>query len=125
MLSLLSFTSTAQNKKVGHLLDGTTIDYVYETVGGVHVELFNGQFHWHWTSGPDKGDTGTAPYQARKLSYKTYLVSFKTSNSSFVTIIFNFEKKLFYTSALLDPKTKTELVLFETGAIKTIKLKES
>jgi hypothetical protein len=125
MLSLLSFPSIAQNKKVGHLLDGTTIDYVYETAGGVHVELSNGQFHWHWTSGPDKGNTGTAPYQARKISYKTYMVYFKASNSTFVTIVFNFEKKLFYTSGLLDPKTKTEQVLFETGVIKALKLKES
>jgi hypothetical protein len=125
-LSLVSFSSIAQDKKVGHLLEGTSIDYVYQTVGGAHVELFNGQFHWKWTAGPGKGNTGSAPYQARKIGDKTYMVNFKVAGSSnFVTIIFNFDKKVLYTSALIDPKTKKEQVLFESGVIKQLKLKEN
>jgi len=122
-LSLLSFTAVAQDKKVGPLLDGTSIDYVYETVGAVHVELSNGQFHWHWAA---DGNTGTAPYQARKMGDKIYMVNFKVAGSSnFVTIVFNFDKMIFYTSALLDPKTDKEQVLFESGEIKKLKLKEN
>jgi hypothetical protein len=122
MLSLLSFSSIAQDKKAGHLLDGTKIDYVYQTVGAVHVNLSNGQFQWHWAT----GDTGSAPYRARKIGGNIYMVNFKVAGSSnFVTIIFNFDKKVFYTSALLDPKTKKEQVLFESGVIKQSTLKEN
>jgi hypothetical protein len=122
ILSLLSFTAIAQDKKAGPLLDGTSIDYVYETIGAVHVELSNGQFQWHWAN----GNTGSAPYQARKIGDKIYLVNFKVAGSSnFVTIVFNFDKMVFYTSALLNPKTDQELALFETGAIKKSTLKEN
>jgi len=122
ILSLLSFSSIAQGTKVGPLLDGTSIDYVYETIGGVHVELSNGQFQWHWAT----GNTGSAPYQARKIGDKIYMIYFKVAgNSSFVTIIFNFDKKIFYTSGIINPKTKNEQVLFETGVIKQLTLKEN
>jgi len=122
ILSLASFSSVAQDKKVGHLLDGTSIDYVYETMGGVHVDLSDGQFQWHWAS----GNTGSAPYQARKIGDKIYMVNFKVAGSSnFVTIVFDFDKKVFYTSALLDPKTEKEQVLFESGVIKQSTLKEN
>jgi MoaF N-terminal domain len=122
IFSLLCFSSVAQDKKAGPLLDGTSVYYVYKTVGGVHVELSNGQFRWHW----DSGNTGSAPYQARKIGDKIYLVNFKVAGSSnFVTIVFNFGKKVFYTSAILDPKTQKEQVLFETGPIKELKLKEN
>jgi hypothetical protein len=122
ILALLSFSSTAQDKKASHLLDGSSVDYVYKDLGGVHVDFSNGQFKWHWAS----GDIGSAPYQARKIGDKLYMVSFKVAgNSNFVTIIFNFDKKVFYTSGLLDPKTKKEQVLFESGMIKQLKLKEN
>ena len=123
MFFLLSFLSLAQGKKTEHLLDGTSIDYVYKDAGAVHVDLSNGQFHWHW---PADDDTGSAPYKARKIGDKTYMVNFEVAASSnFVTIIFDFGKKVFYTSALLDPKTKKEQVLFETGPIRQLTLKEN
>jgi hypothetical protein len=123
VLLLLSFSVVAQNKKAGPILDGTSIDYVYETVGAVHVELSDGQFHWHWAT---DGNTGSAPYQARKMGDKIYMVNFKVAGSSnFVTIVFNFAQKVFYTSGLLDPKTDKEQVLFESGIIKQFTLKEN
>jgi hypothetical protein len=121
MLFLLSISAVAQNKKVGHLLDGTSIDYVYKTIGGVHVKFSNGQFLWHWAT----GDTGSAPYQAQKIGDKTYMVNFKVAGSSnFVTIVFDFNKRVFYTSALFNPKTKDEQTVFESGVIKQLTLKE-
>ena len=122
MFCLLSLSSFAQAKNENHLLDGTSIDYVYKTAGAVHVELSDGQFHWHWKA---DGNTGSAPYRAQKLGDKTYMVNFKVAgNSNFVTIVFNFGKKVFYTSALFAPKTKDEQILFETGRIKQFALKE-
>jgi hypothetical protein len=126
MMFLLSFSAVAQDKKVGPLLDGTSVDYVYETFGAAHVEFSNGQYYWQWTAGPAKGGKGSAPYQARKIGPKTYMVSFKVSGSSnFVTIIFDFDKKALYTSALLFPKTKDEQVLFESGEIRRLRLNEN
>jgi hypothetical protein len=91
-------------------------------MGGVHVDFSAGQFKWHWAS----GNIGSAPYQARKIGDKIYMISFKVAGSSnFVTIIFNFDKKVFYTSGIINPKTKDETVLFETGAITQLKLKET
>jgi hypothetical protein len=118
----LSLSSVAQDKKVGHLLDGTSIEYVYESLGGVRIDFSDGQFKWHWAS----GDTGSAPYQARRIGNKIYIVNFEVAGSSnFVTIVFNFDKKLFYTSALFNPKTKAEQSLFERGVIKHLTLKEN
>jgi hypothetical protein len=123
LLSLLSLSSISQDKKVGHLLDGTSIDYVYKNAGAVHVKLTDGQFKWHWAV---DGDTGSAPYQARKMSEKIYMVNFKAAGSStFVTIVFDFNKEVFYTSGILDPKTDKEQVLFESGVIKQLTLKEN
>src|SRR5262249_104875 len=97
-----------------------------ETVGAAHVELSNGQYNWHWTAGPAKGNTGSAPYIARKIGDKIYMINFKVAGSSnFVTIIFNFDKKVLYTSALPDPKTTKEQTLFESGVIKQLKLREN
>ena len=126
LLALSSFSGVAQDKKVGRLLDGTTLHYAYETFGAAHVEFSNGQYKWQWTAGPAKGTKGSAPYQARKIGYETYMVEFEVPGSSnFVTILFEFDKKgpVHFRVAL--PKTKDEQVLFESGSIKQMKLNEN
>ena len=103
---LLSLSSVAQDKSDEHLLDGTSMDYYYQNGSGVHVDFANGQFNWKWIAGPDKDSTGSEKYLSRKIGDKTYMINFKVSgNSNFVTIVFNFNQSVMYTSALLDPKT--------------------
>jgi len=64
ILFLLSFVAIAQDQKAVPLLDGTSIDYVYDIMGPVHVELSNGQFNFNWAAdGPAKVAKGSAPYQ--------------------------------------------------------------
>lgn len=54
------------------------------------------------------------------------MINFKVSaNSNFVTIVFNFNQNVMYTSALLDPKMAKEQVLFEAGIIEHVRLKEN
>jgi hypothetical protein len=123
---LLSLSTAAQDQRDEHLLDGTSMDYYYQNASGVHVQFTNGQFNWKWIAGPDKDSTGTEKYLSRKIGDKTYMINFKvTTNSNFVTIVFNFNQNVMYTSALLSPRTHEEQVLFEGGIIEHLKLKEN
>ena len=123
---LLSLSSAAQDKSNEHLLDGTSMDYYYQNGTGVHVQFANGQFNWKWIVGPDKDSTGSEKYLSRKIGDKTYMINFKvTANSNFVTIVFNFNQNVMYTSALFDPKTDHEYVLFEGGIIEHLRFKEN
>ncbi|HEY0432218.1 MAG TPA: MoaF N-terminal domain-containing protein [Chitinophagaceae bacterium] len=122
----LALSSIGQGKVDEHLLDGTSLDYYYESGSGVHAEFTDGRFIWKWIAGPDKGAVGNEGYLSRKIADKTYMVNFKvTAGSNFVTIVFNFNQNVMYTSALLDPRTATEKVLFEGGIIEHLKLKEN
>jgi MoaF N-terminal domain len=123
---LLSLSSVAQDKSNEHLLDGTSMDYYYQNGTGVHVQFANGLFNWKWIAGPNKDSTGSEKYLSRKIGDKTYMINFKViANSNFVTIVFNFNQNVIYTSALLNPKTAHEQVFFEGGLIENLKLKEN
>jgi len=123
---LLSFSSTAQDRVDEHLLDGTAMDYHYQDGSAVHVEFNNGQFNWKWIAGAGKGDAGSEKYMSRKIGDKTYMINFKNSvTSDFVTIVFNFNQNVIYTSALLNPKTDHEQILFEGAIIEHLRLKEN
>ena len=125
-LFLLSLSSIGQEKIDDHLLDGTSMDYYYQSGTAVHVEFVNGQINWKWIAGIDKGAIGSEKYLSRKIGDKIYMINFKVSaNSNFVTIVFNFNQNVIYTSALLNPKTDHEQVLFEGGIIGHLKLKEN
>jgi hypothetical protein len=122
---LLSLSSIAQNKNDEHLLDGTSMDYYYQNGSGVHVDFANGQFNWKWIAGPDKDSTGHEKYLSRKIGDKTYIINFKNSaTSDFVTIVFNFNQNVIYTSAFLNPKTNQEQIFIEGGIIEHLRLKE-
>jgi hypothetical protein len=123
---LLSLSSVAQNNNDDHLLDGTSMDYYYQNGSGVHVEFAKDKFNWKWIAGPYKDSTGSEKYLSRKIGDKLYMINFKNSISSdFVTIVFNFNQNVIYTSALFDPKTPKEQVLFEGGVIEHLRLKEN
>jgi len=54
------------------------------------------------------------------------MINFKDSiNSDFVTIGFNFNQNVIYTSALLGPKTDHEQILLKGGIIEDLRLKEN
>lgn len=76
-----------------HSLDGSSIDYAYKDLGPVQVDLSDGQFKWHRANIPN--GTGSAPYHARKIGDKMYLVNFEVAGSSnFVTIVFDFDQPI-------------------------------
>ena len=122
---IFSFQSIAQEKQDEHLLDGTSMNYYYQNGTAVHVEFLNGQFKFKWLEGPNKDAEGQHNYRSRKIGDKMYLVNFHIkSNSSFVTLVFNFNENVMYSSVLLSPGTDQERIMFEGGIIEHLKLKE-
>jgi hypothetical protein len=124
-LVVISCQAIAQEKQGEKLLDGTSMDYYYQNGSAVHAEFADGQFKYKWIAGPNTGAEGSEEYRSRKIGAKMYMVSFMVqANSSFVTIVFNFNQNVMSTSALLAPGTDQELILFEAGIIEQLTLKE-
>jgi len=102
----------------------TSMDYYYQNGSGVYVVFANGQFNSKWIAGPDKDSTGHEKYLSRKIGDKTYMVNFKNSaTSDFVTIVFNFNQNVIYTSAFFNPKTNQEQIFVEGGIIQNLRLR--
>jgi len=120
------FHSIAQENKDEHLLDGTSMNYYYQNGTAVHVELLSGQFKFKWIAGPNAGAEGQSPYRSRKIGDKMYLVNFyEESNSTFVTIVFNFNQNVISTSAIIAPHSEQERIIFDGGIIENLHLKEN
>ena len=118
--------SNAQGNEDEHLLDGTSMDYFYQNGTAVHVEFLDGQFKYKWIAGPNEGAEGQEKYRSRKISDKMYLVNFMNEPSTtFVTLVFNFNQNVMYSSALIAPGTDQEQVLFDGGIIEHLSLKEN
>ena len=125
-LLAITFNAFAQENNDEHLLDGTSMDYYYQNGSAVHAEFINGQFHYKWIAGPNKDAEGSESYRSRKIGDRLYLVNFMVqSNSSFVTIVFNFNQNILHTSALLAPKSDQEMIMFHGGIIEHLKFKEN
>jgi len=126
MLAILAISCQviAQEKQDEYLLDGTSMDYYYQNGSAVHAEFLDGQFKYQWIAGPAKGTEGSEQYRSRKIGDKMYMVNFMVeANSTFVTIVFNFNQNVISTSALIAPGTDEELVLFDGGIIEQLILK--
>ena len=122
-ISFQSFTPENQDE---HLLDGTSMDYYYQNGTAVHVEFIDGQFNYKWIAGPNKDAEGQEKYRSRKIGEKMYLINFMNDPSStFVTLVFNFNQNVMYSSALIAPGTDQQQVLFDGGIIEHLKLKEN
>jgi hypothetical protein len=125
-LLIISLPSLAQEFQDEHLLDGTSMDYYYQNGTAVHLEIFDGQLKYKWLAGPNKGAEGQEKYRSRKIGDKMYLVNFMNeASSTFVTLIFNFNQNVMYSSALIAPGTDQENVLFDGGIIEHLQLKEN
>lgn len=125
-LLVISLPSYAQESQDEHLLDGTSMDYYYQNGTAVHLEIFDGQLKYKWLAGPNKDAEGQEKYRSRKIGDKMYLVNFMNeASSTFVTLIFNFNHNVMYSSALIAPGTDQENVFFDGGIIEHLQLKEN
>ena len=113
----------AQNKSAEHLLDGTSLNYYYQNGGGLSVSFQDGKFNYKWIVGPRKGNSGKdIPYKSRKIGNDMYIVNFHEKHKpDFVTLIFNFEQNVMYSSAILRYGTDNEMTAFSGGIIEQVK----
>ena len=109
-----------------NLLDGTTVTYTYEDLGTIELEIDNGLLTYEWKEGAFSGTIGKDhAYKARKISDKIYLIHwFESSRSSLITLVLNFKENQVHSSALLNPTTEEETILFHNATIQKQNLVE-
>jgi len=116
-------TTFGQENRDMHLLDGTSMNYYYSNGSAVHVSFDEGNFNYKWLAGPLKDAEGREAYRSRKVGQGMYLVNFMVqATKTFVTILFNFDAGVMYTSALFTPGTEQEMQFFEGGIIEQLTL---
>ena len=109
-----------------HLLDGTSMNYFYQTGTAVHIEFVDGMAKWKWIEGPWKDSAQQEKYRSRKIGDKMYIVNvLEEGSSTFVTLIFNFNQNVMWSSVLLFPQTENEQIWFDGGIIEQLVLKEN
>ena len=124
----LLFTSQINHKimEENNLLDGTSLTYIYHDLGTVRLDFADGLLTYEWLEGPIEGTIGkNHPYKAKKIAKKIYLVHwFESERSSLVSLVINFKEGSVDSSALLNPTTEEETVLFHHATIQKQKLVE-
>jgi hypothetical protein len=101
------------------------MNYFYQNGSAVQAEFVDGKYKYKWIAGPIKGAKGMEEYRSRKIGDKMYMINFTVqANNTFVTLIFNFNQNVMYSSVLFSPGKAEEQILFEGGIIENLHLKE-
>ena len=125
VISIFAFQVNTAKMEENNLLDGTSLTYMYHDLGTVKMEFNNGSLRYEWIKGPFTGTIGGDTYKAKKIANKIYLVQwYESSRYSLVTLVLNFKKKQAHSSALLNPTTEEETVLFHSATIQKQNLVE-
>ena len=123
--TIVTFRANAQDEQRETLLDGTSMSYYYQNGSAAEVEFINGQFNFKWTAWPAHGIEGSEKYRSRKIGDKLYLINFMVEeNSTFVTLVLNFNENVLSASALISPGSERERIMFKAGIIQNLTLKE-
>lgn len=124
LLTLVPASSALADDK--HLLDGTSMTFYYQTGRGVDMQIDNGIMSYEWISGPRKGHGNKdLPYQSRKIGHKTYIFSWlEESHPDFITLVFNFDTNVVYSSGLARFGSDKQFIVFDGGIIQSVKLVE-
>ncbi len=115
--------SYATDEKPEHLLDGISLEYFYQNGSGLSIEFEDGKLDYEWIVGPRKGNKGIdVAYKSRKIGDEMYLVNFHEKHKpDFVTLIFNLQQNVMYSSAILRYGTDKEMTVFSGGIIEHVK----
>ncbi|XPF95981.1 MoaF-related domain-containing protein [Colwellia sp. RE-S-Sl-9] len=118
--------NAADNKKPEHLLDGSSMNYYYQTGNGIHMEFYDGMLKYEWITGSRKGNSNKdLAYQSRKIGPKMYIVSWlEEAHPDYVTLIFNFDSGVMYSSGIARFGSKNQFIVFDGGIIEDLKLIE-
>lgn len=124
-ISVMTFAQTADTENE-HLLDGTSMKYYYQTGYGIHLEIYNGKLKYKWIKGPRKGHGNKdLAYSSRKIGDKVYIISWlEASHPDYMTLIFNFNNNVMYSSGILRFGTKDQFTVFDGGIIEDLILVE-
>ena len=124
MVIAFSLTATAQEKQTEHLLDGTTTDYYYQTGRAIHLEFYDGKLKYEWIAGPTKGvGAKDLPYQSRKIGDGIYVINWlEEAHPDFITLIFNFQNNVMYSSGILRFGTDKQFTVFDGGILQNVNL---
>lgn len=114
------------NKNYEHLLDGSSMNYYYQTGNGIHMEFYDGMLKYEWITGSRKGNSNKdLAYQSRKIGPKMYIVSWlEEAHPDYVTLIFNFNSGVMYSSGIARFGSKNQFIVFDGGIIEDLKLIE-
>ena len=124
--SIFTSTSFAENRASEHLLDGTSMKYYYQTGDAIHLELNDGKLKYEWIEGPRKGHGNKdLPYNSRKIGHKMYVINWlEESHPDFMTLIFNFDNNVMYSSGILRFGSSKQFTVFDGGIIQDLNLTE-
>ncbi len=109
-----------------YLLDGSSMDYFYQTGMAIHLEIYDGKIKYKWIAGPRKGKGNKdLPYSSRKIGDKMYVIRWlEESHPDYMTLIFNFNNNVMYSSGILRFGTKDQFTVFDGGIIENLTLVE-
>lgn len=115
-----------ESRQPEHLLDGTSVNYYYQTGMAIHLELYDGKLKYEWIAGPRKGKGNKdLPYSSRKIGDKMYVIRWlEESHPDYMTLIFNFNNNVMYSSGILRFGTKDQFTVFDGGIIEDLVLVE-
>lgn len=135
-LATMVLTALPGNSQDKHSLDGTWVQYKYDTHGEVRLQFFDGKVMWKWLdeNNPeaardarlsDQEKVDALPYRWAKAGDKIYVINWMHEpTGSYVTIVFNFKDSVVCGSAILSPRSKDQSTLFDKGIIKKYSLVE-
>ena len=122
-LSIGAITLNAQDGQQKISLDGKSVTYAYPELGTVRLDFSEGFVQFNWLNGPNAGDKGQGfPYQVKKVGEKAYFLKWTgkkdaSSPTSMVTVFLNLNAGEVHASALINPGTDAELILWDSATI--------
>ena len=123
LLQTFTINAYAQDNKNIHLLDGTTINWTYRISGsGMTLSFENGLAQYEWIKGSRKGRTAKdIPYQSREISDNVFLLNWvQPEKPDFITLIFDFNKNVAFSSGLIGYGTDRQRNLFLDGTVESV-----
>ncbi len=122
LLQMFVFATGAQadNEQV---LDGTTIVWSYDNSDAtMDVSFANGLARYEWIAGMRKGrGDQDIPYNSRQISEGVYLINWvQADKPDFISMIFDFNNKLMFSSGLIGYGTDRQKNLFLSGTISSV-----
>lgn len=123
--AMMSYAQDTENQDE-HLLDGTSMKYYYQTGDGIHLEIYDGQLKYEWIKGPRKGHGNKdLAYSSRKIGDKMYMIRWlEESHPDYMTLVFNFDSNVMYSSGILRFGSKEQFTVFDGGIIEDLILVE-